>query len=209
MKIAVIAANGRSGRAFVQLALEAGHTIHAGVHGSAEFAANNNLKVLPCDATNYDQILQLITGCDAVVSLIGHTKKSDTLVQTKAIQNILKAMQKANIKRLVSLTGTGVRLPNDKITMMDRVLNMSISIIDPNRINDGKQHAIMLQQSTVDWTIIRVLKLQNTDPKPFVLTEHGPTKLYVSRYDVAAAILQVLQDNSFIQQAPILSPAPH
>jgi len=207
MHIAVLAANGRSGKFFVEAALEAGHKINAGVYGTSPFLKNDNLVVFECDATNYEQVLQLLKGCDAVVSLIGHTKKSSATVQTDAIATALRAMHTLGIKRLVSLTGTGVRFNGDKITIIDRMLNFSIGIIDPKRIADGKKHVELLKKSGTNWTIVRVLKLQNTAPSPFILSSNGPTKPYVSRLDVAAAIIEVLEKNSFIRQAPVISNA--
>lgn len=56
---------------------------------------------------------------------------------------------------------------------------------------------------------MRVLKLQNIRPKSYVLTENGPTKLVVSRAEVAQAICEVLTQNSFIKKAPMLSPQKH
>ena len=113
-------------------------------------------------------------------------------------------MKELDIKRLVSLTGTGVRFSADKISLIDRILNLSISIIDPARVKDGKNHVEVLKRSALDWTVIRVLKLQNVPPKPFELREHGPTKWYVGRQEVAQAVLQVLEQRSFIKQAPII-----
>lgn len=210
MKIAVIAANGRTGKAFVELALRAGHTVAAGVYSTNTFSDHANLKVQTCDARNEDDVNRLIKDCDAVASFIGHVKGSPVNVQTDAMKVLVSAMNAHGITRLVSLTGTGVRFPGDKITMIDRILNLSIGLIDPARVNDGKKHVAFLQQSSLDWTIIRVLKLQNTKPKPFSLQQYGPTKLYVSRDEVAVACLQVLEQGSFIHQAPIISsPSAH
>ena len=117
-------------------------------------------------------------------------------------------MQSQHVQRLVSLTGTGVRFAGDRITIADRILNLAITIIDPARIRDGKEHVEMIKKSRLDWTVIRVLKLQDVHPRPFVLSEHGPTKLYVSRKEVAQAVLQVLERHSFSQQAPIIGSAP-
>ena len=206
MKIAVIAANGRTGTYFVNAALQAGYTVKAGVRGTHSFAEHQNLIVQQCDATEPADVMQLLTDCDAVVSLIGHNKKSGPNVQTIAMQNILQTMQDLSIRRVVSLTGTGVRLNGDIVTTVDKVLNFSIGFIDPKRIADGKKHALLLMQSQTDWTLVRVLKLQNTAPTPFILTPNGPTKNYVSRGDVAAAIIQVLSQHSFVRQAPMLSP---
>ena len=205
MNIAVIAANGRSGKIFVERALAAGHSIRAGVHRTNNLSAHSRLSVVACDATKQSDLQELIKGQDAVVSFIGHVKGSPPYVQTDAMRALIVALQAQGLRRVVSLTGTGVRFPGDHITMVDRILNVSIRLIDPARISDGQEHVEILKQSDLDWTILRVLKLQNTSPRPFVLREHGPTKWFVSREEVATAALQVLEQGSFIKQAPILS----
>ncbi len=205
MNIAVIGANGQSGSAFVDAALIAGHSINAGTHGKQALKSHPRLKIMACDATNIDDLHSLLEGQDAVVSLIGHVKGSPANVQTDSIEKVIAVMNELKIDRLVSLTGTGVRFPGDKITFIDRILNCSISLIDPQRIRDGINHVEVLKKSNVSWTLIRVLKLQNTAPKPFSLSPNGPTKIYVSRQDVAEAIIEVLRDSSFVRQAPIIS----
>lgn len=205
MHIAVLAANGRTGKAFVEQALGARHLVHAGVYGNNSLSPHKDLKIMNCDATNEADVTNLLRSQDAVVSFIGHVKGSPPDVQTNAMRTLIHVMKKLHIKRVVSLTGTGVRFPGDKITLMDRALNLAVSIVDPARVNDGRKHVKMLQQSGLDWTVIRVLKLQNVTPRPFILTEHGPTKWYVGRGEVAQAVLQVLEQNNFVRQAPIIS----
>ncbi len=204
MKIAVIAASGRTGQAFVETALIAGHSIRAGVRGKSHLKPHPNLMVVECDATNEVQLKNLLLGQDAAASFIGHVKGSEPNVQTLAIQKVVDVMTGLGVKRLVSLTGTGVRFSGDKISLIDRFLNMSIGIIDPARVKDGKNHVGILKASGLDWTVIRVLKLQNVSPKPFELREHGPTKWYVGRQEVAQAVLRVLEQRSFIKQSPII-----
>ncbi len=205
MKIAVIAASGRSGRAFVTAALDAGHSVVAGVHSHNPFVNHPQLTVLSCDATKSSDIAQLLSGCDAVVSLIGHGQRSSPSVQTDAIRVICEMMKTQKIHRLISLTGTRVRLESDHVTLIDKILNFSIAHIDPLRIADGIAHAEVIKDSGLDWSILRVLKLQNTRLKPFRLTTHGPTKVITSRAEVAQAILQLLNNNSYIHAMPIIS----
>ena len=205
MNIAVVAANGRTGRAFVKAALAAGHTVRAGSLRTGSFEQHPLLTESICDATIEADLVKLIAGQDAVASFIGHVKGSQPDVQTVAINKIITVLHDQNVHRIVSLTGTGVRFPGDTITMIDRVLNLAIGIIDPPRVTDGRLHVEALKKSGLDWTVIRVLKLQNTAPQPFTLREHGPTKLFVSREEVAKAAVQVLEENSFIRQAPIIS----
>ena len=203
MKIAVIGASGRSGREFVNKALIAGYHVRAGVF-STRIPDAKNLEIVSCNATDVNQMQQLISGCDAVVSFIGHVKGSPKSVQTNAIKNAIEAMKKENIKRIVSLTGTGVRLPGDTPSLIDKILNTAVTITDPDRVTDGIMHAKALRESGLDWTIIRVLRLQNTKPKPFILRLRGPAKLITSRLEVADAVLMALADPNMVKQAPII-----
>lgn len=204
MKIAVIAANGRSGKQFTEAALAAGHKVRAGVHKEHNLSSHPNLKIVECDASNKAQLSRLVTGQEAVASFIGHVKGSDSMVQTVVIRNVVQVMTELGIRRIISLTGTGVRFTGDRITAVDKILNLGIRLIDPNRIRDGIEHVEVLKNSKLDWTVIRVLKLQNVTPTPFILNEHGPTKAWVGRKEVAQAVLQVLEQRSFVKKAPII-----
>lgn len=206
MRIAVIAANGRSGKVFVEQALAAGHEVHAGIFGTNTLTPHPRLVAVKCNATNRVDLKSLLKGQQAVVSFIGHVKGSPPRVQTDAMKAVVGVMRSLKLTRIVSLTGTGVRFRGDRVTLVDRVLNLSIRLIDPARVRDGAQHVKVLKQSGLEWTVLRVLKLQNTKPTAFSLREHGPTKWYVSREEVAAAALEVLENHSFIGKAPILSP---
>jgi hypothetical protein len=207
MKIAVIGANGKTGRVFVKAALEAGHEVIAGIHKKNSFLESAHLTVKNCDSAKVDEIISLVDGCDVIVSLIGHGRNSSATLQTDAITNILKAMHTTGIKRVISLTGNGVRMPEDKIGLIDRLMNESIAFIDPQRISDGIRHAEILRASSVEYSIIRVLKLTNGPLEPFSLMLQGPAKIFVSRRSVANAILDIIEKNSYITESPIIGRA--
>lgn len=209
MNIAVIAADGRSGRAFVRAALAAGHHVRAGVRSKRPFGRHPGLAVITCDATDAGQVNELLRASDVVVSLIGHVPGSKADVQTQAMRTVVSVMQRRGLTRIVSLTGTGVRIRGDKPGIIDTLANFAIRTIDPNRVHDGIAHAAVLQGSGLDFTIIRVLKLGNGQARPFSLSEHGPAKMLTSRGEVARAILECLEDNRFIRQYPVISPHRH
>ena len=205
MKIAVIGANGKTGKVFVDEAVQHGHEVRAGVYRNNEFTASDYIEVVRCDALKIADVEKLIKGCDAVVSLIGHGKDSPAFLQTTATSNTLSAMKKLGITRFVSLTGTGVRKDGDEPSLIDRILNFAVQIADPARIHDGKAHAEVVKESDVEWTIIRVLKLTDFRPHKYRLTDHGPARLLASRATVAVAILHVLVEGSHKKLMPVVS----
>lgn len=205
MKIAIFGADGRTGVYVVSEAVSRGHKVVAGARNSPKGTKRDAVTYITCDVLDQKSVEAVIANCEVVVSVIGHVKNSPAFVQSDGMLNIINSMEKSGVQRLISLTGTGVRFPGDKITLVDRVLNLSIGIIDPKRIADGKKHVEIIKKSRIDWTVLRVLKLQNTKPTPFVLSENGPTKNYVSREEVAQAIVDVLEQGTFIKKSPILS----
>lgn len=140
-----------------------------------------------------------------MASFIGHVKNSPQHLQTDAMKALCKAMKTEGIRRCVSLTGTGVRFAGDRVTLRDRILNVAVGIVDPARIKDGKNHVEFLQNTDLDWTVIRVLKLQNTRQGAFRLSANGPAKTIVSRQEVAKAVIEILDQDAYIRQAPIMS----
>lgn len=203
--IAVVAANGRSGRVFVDVALAAGYQVRAGVRGENTLPSHQNLTVVHCDATDESDVHLLLDGADVVVSLIGHGRKSPPHLQTEAMQIIAKVMQELQIKRLISLTGTGVRSAGDTPSVIDKIGTKIISLIDPNRITDGVEHAHFIESTNLDWTIVRVLKLGNGDSTRKVrFSLHGPAELLTPRSRVAHAVLQLIEEDSYIRQLPII-----
>lgn len=203
--VAVLGADGRSGRECVAALLAAGFAVKAGVH-SGKLPDHANMTQHTCDVMKSSDIASLVQGCSVVVSLIGHGKNSPATLQTTAMKNILDATNGNSDIRIISLTGTGVRQPGDKPNIIDYILNISINLIDPNRINDGIQHAKILQSSEADWTILRVLKLTGGKHAGAVkLTPGGPAETFTPRARVAAAIVQIIQEDSYHRAMPVIS----
>lgn len=205
MKIAVIGANGKTGRVFVNEAVQRGFEVRAGVFHTNSFTKSDYIDVVQCDATKLEDVESLIKGCDVVVSLIGHVKGSPAFLQTSSTANILSAMKKQGVRRLLSLTGTGVRFPDDTPSYIDRALNLSIKLIDPERIRDGIAHADVIKESDTDWTILRVLKLTDFPMHHYEVTTTGPARILVSRHVVADALLRIISENAYSKHAPIVS----
>lgn len=208
MTIAVLGAHGRSGRIFIKLALENGHSIIAGVRTAYDRPKHPKITFQKCDATNADEVRALTAKADILISLIGHGKGVQKDLHVASTKAVLAALQSLPPKRYISLTGTGVRTPGDKITLMDRVLTAGILLLDRNRVIDGRKAFALLYASNISWTLIRVVKLTNGTGSGYQLRPHGPGKILVPRTEAAYAILTCLEKDMYLQSAPIISKLP-
>lgn len=209
MKICIFGADGRTGIEVLRYAKSKGYEIVAFVYGeNSLFATEKNIEIIKGDALNYAQVLRACSsGIDAVVSTLGHIKGSNPRMQTRGMSNIVKAMQESNVRRIISLTGTGARISEDKPSGIDRLLNFMVKKIDPERIADGVEHVQVLQNSNLDWTVVRVLKLTNSQKliRSYALTSGGPVELYTSRKKAARVMVDLLEDKNSFGKMPVIS----
>ena len=159
--IALLGATGRSGLPFTNLALQQGHILNALVRDPLKMTIQHpNLRVIKGDALDPASINKVLEGADGVVSFLGQDKASQPDLQTKATDLIISAMKTRQLRRLISVTGGGVRdAAQDKPGFMD---NMIVFIMKNlagsgarNALADGITHAELIKNSGLDWTIVR------------------------------------------------------
>lgn len=208
MKLCIFGAGGRTGVEVVKYALRQGFEVIAFVHSDSSRAyLPEGISIQQGDVMDYDKVEEALKGVDAVISVLGHVRGTDPRMQTTGITNIVRAMRKNGIKRVLSLTGTGARVEGDKPSIIDRLLNVVIKVVDPNRISDGLQHIEVLKESGLDFTIVRVLKLSNRkkESKNYMLTDGGPAELQTPRKKVAKVLVDLINDTNYISKQPIIS----
>ena len=210
MKIAVFGANGKTGRHVVEQALERGYEVRAFVYDSQIDSEQEELTQIVGDVTKIGDVKRALKDADAVISVLGHspkTLKRNPNMHQDGIANIITAMNEFSVKRLVSLTGSGVRGAEDRPGLLDRVLNFGLSVVANRMIADGRAHAELIKQSELDWTIVRALKLMNGAQtgsyavKDFVQPRMKAT---ISRGDVADFMLRNLQEDAYIKKMPVI-----
>jgi len=208
MKICIFGADGRTGLEVVKKCLEKKHEVTAFVYTpKAKEYLPEDINIIVGDVLKEKDVFDAVQGSDAVISVVGHIKNSDPLMQTKGITNIKNAMNEYGIKRIVSLTGTGVRTKGDNPSLFDRIGNFMIKLIDKERIVDGIKHTQVLEHSDLDWTLVRVLKLSSakTTDNLYKLTKHGPAEALTSRSKVANIITDLISSDDYIGEMPISS----
>jgi len=114
MKVLVIGAAGKSGEALVNEALAAGHKVTAFVRGAAQYK-KANVRVVAGDVLDAAAVDVAVAGQDAVIDALGgKTPWKVTTMETSAAHNIVDAMQRNGVRRLlkISVVGAGESVKN-------------------------------------------------------------------------------------------------
>ena len=210
--IAVFGASGRTGVPFIKNAVDS-YKVKALVRTPEKLSFSHpNLEIIKGDAMNAADVAKTIEGTQAVVSLLGHAKGSPPDLQTKATRHIIAAMKAQGIRRIISLTGGGVRdEANDDPKFMDKAIVFVMKNLagkgSKNALADGINHAQLIRETDLDWTIVRGPMLTEDAPTGKIEVGHvGKISGFkLTRADLAAFILDTLQNHTYIEEMPFLA----
>lgn len=108
MNVLVIGATGNTGRHVVRLLLAQAHEVTAFVRGSSTpMETNPHLRVVYGDARDLESLERAVRGQDAVIACFGPKNLARTDLQEVFMRNLVAAMTKGGVKRLVNLSAWG------------------------------------------------------------------------------------------------------
>lgn len=208
MILALFGASGQTGQQFLQQALEQGYEIRALVRDPTKLTQQHpHLTVIRGDVLNPADVRQTVEGSHVVVSLFGQVKGSPASLQTDGTRNIVEAMKKAGVRKIISLSGGGLPFEKDEPKFADHLIRGIMRLVVPKVLDDANRHAEVLKNSGLDWIIVRGPRLTN-DPaqgryRVGWVGVNASTK--VGRADLADFILKQVEDNKFLGQMPFVS----
>jgi len=152
-----------------------------------------NEEVIEGDAANFDDLVKALVDVDFVYANLAGKNIED---QAK---NIVKAMDAANKKRLVWISTLGIydEVPGE-------FGKWNHQMLDGGYLETYAAAAEIIENSDLDYTIIRPAWLTNKDEVDFELTQKGePFKgTEVSRKSIAAFVTEIMQEpNKYITQS--------
>jgi hypothetical protein len=205
MKVAIFGASSASGRLLVEKALVKGYKVIAFVRDEKKAGLTDpNLTVVCGDALNPDQVEQAVKDSDAVLSTLG-PKGKPTIMAAESTKNIVNAMEKHGVKRLVLVSVAGIAVPQDKrgFNPMGALIKLLLKKVFVDRENQ----LAVLNASNVEWVAVRVPRLTDDSATGSVRAFFGnpsPSQK-ITRSDVSEFMLQQLTDDRWLRQAPIIS----
>lgn len=151
MRIAVIAASGKTGRATVRWALKAGHEVVAVVRSASSAPTGSTAAI--ADVRDVAALTSALTGVDAVVSCLGHVpSQEDPTLLTDGMTALVAAMGGAGVMRLVAVSAAGAFTAGD-----DPLSRFVAKPLLRNRFHAGDTRAMeaVVRASSLSWTLLR------------------------------------------------------
>jgi hypothetical protein len=147
-----------------------------------------------------DEVLNAIKNADAVISVLGGAFDGTDKTRSLGIKNIVKQMQKTNVKRILALGGLGVLQADENSLLLD-------SPEYPRQyLAVGHEHLAaykLLEASPLDWTFVCPPNIIDIDADGKYLTSknYPPTggKQEVAAGNIADFMLRDLSSNQYIK----------
>ncbi len=206
MNITIFGSTGGTGRELVRLALERGHSVTAVARDpNAVNLAHQRLVVHRADVLDPDLLPPVIVGADAVMSALGSAVgRTPTTVYSAGIANILEAMRAADVRRFVGISASPV-IPRSEAPVSQRLLVFPILYrFFGGAYTDMRRMEELLRASQAEWTVLRPPMLTDkpaTGRYRTAFNQNVRRGRWITRSDLAAAMLDVLEDRSTVRAA--------
>ena len=209
MRIAVFGATGRTGVPLVEQALDRGHEVVAFARSPETVAVTHDaLTVVEGDAYTGESVADAVAGADAVVSVLGQTSSGSDDLLTVAGDHVLAAMADHDVRRFVTLVGAGVREPGESVSLTGRVMGVLLRLLAGDVLDDAAEHVDRVKAANLDWTVVRAPRLTDGDGTGDYRA--GDVSLgfaSIARADVARFVLDCVEDEAYVREAPKVGPA--
>jgi putative NADH-flavin reductase len=210
MNVLILGATGASGKLVTDKALAAGHDVTVYVRNPAKVSASGPaLKVIEGQLADTAALVSAITGQDAVISLLGPSGRSSGTPYSSAMGEIVSAMERAGVRRLIATATPSDADPKDRSTLSFRLSIAMIKRFAGTAYVDLAAMGQIIRQSNLEWTIVRLPWLTSKPNRRPVaagyLGDPGVRLFFLSRDCLADFLIGQLTDRHWIRQAPVIS----
>jgi putative NADH-flavin reductase len=200
MRLLVLGAGGGTGRRLVKQAVEQRHEVTAFVHHRVQ-KQETGVRYVEGDVRDTELLECAVAGQEAVLDTLGTRRPFvKTTLETDAAIAVIGAMRRHGVRRILAISSIGV---GDSIANVNWVYRMLIPVFFRGAIPDKERMEAALRSSGLEWTIVRPAGLIDgaVTGRVGVVRPESRRKVYrIARADVAAFVLQALEDNSYVRE---------
>jgi putative NADH-flavin reductase len=201
-KIIIFGATGGTGQQLVKQSLEMGHRVTAFVRNPEKLKlSDNSLNIFQGDVLNFENVSKAIKNQDVVLCSIGIPASDKSALRANGTANIIKAMENNGVKRLICQTSLGYGDSKEILPLYMKYI--IVPIILKNAFKDHESQEAKIEQSSLDWIIVRPGNLTNeikTGNYKYGFNYNDKIKLKVSRADVAMFMLSQIENLEYLRK---------
>ena len=204
MKILLIGATGGTGQEILPRLLAAGHTVTALVRRpEAITTKHEHLVVMPGGVRDPDLVDSAVQGQDAVICAFGPRALGKDDIQEVLMRNLVAAMTKRGVKRLVNLSAWGAQDTQKSISLMQVILQ---KVILRNIFADKMRGEKLLFASALDYVNVCPGRLLNEPARGGVKAsaDGAGIKHSMMRADLAQWMVEQLTSDIWVRKSPII-----
>jgi putative NADH-flavin reductase len=204
--VALLGATGKAGTYILQALLNNGYAVKALIRKPNEYTITHPLlEIVAGDIKDPETASQLIKGCNVVMAAIG-PRKDEPLISSLSTINVLKAMNELGIKRYISLAGLNLDIPGDNKSEPNKAKSNWMRQNFPDAVADRQKSYDILMESDIDWTMIRLPWIEQTDERRGVTVDlQDCPGEKISTTDLADFVIGQIEDGSYLKQAPFVA----
>lgn len=210
----VLGGSGRTGIHVLSQAVERGHRVRALVRNPDAVGAPDGVELVAGTPARIDDIRRAADGVDAVVSALNNARASDNpwakpvsppAFMTDATRDTLAVMKENGIRRIAIASTQGA---GDSWHALNPLMKGLITISGIRHgYNDHHGVDAVVRASDAEWVMARSVALTDAPPRgtlhaALVGTEKPGFR--VSRADVARFLLDSLENDTWLRQAPLI-----
>lgn len=202
MRIAIFGATGPTGQELVKQALQKGHAVTAFVRSPEKLSIkDDSLTIVKGDVLRYDDVEKAVKGQDAVLSALGVKPPSKARVVGPGVANIIKAMERHGVKRLIVESAFFM----DEKSRKSPFVKLTTATFMKGLYEDKKEQNEQLRNSPVLWTEVQPTMLTNGPKSNYKINAKPGMFSKISRVNVADFMLKQINDKTYVGKAVIIT----
>jgi uncharacterized protein YbjT (DUF2867 family) len=201
MRVLVLAATGKLGRAITERLANNGHVVRGFIRRLPDQSLSiPNVEYFQGNALEAESVSMALSGQEVVVNAIGSGTLRKNTVETYTTRVVLDVLNRAGISRYIAMS-SGMVSPVSFV--FDRLIK---PIIFRNLFREHVEREALIRATNLNWTIVRPSRLTDRPARGYVesTTERPKGPITISRKDVADFVSKVIAQDLYHRQAVFL-----
>jgi len=208
MKITLLGASGKIGSQLLDLALKDGHDVVAYVRDSSKIKVSHpHLTTVEGELNNIPRLKSAIEQSEVVVSTLGPPLKRSyyMLPVYDGHKAVMSLMKWSGVKRFITIGTPSIKFREDKASLTTTIPGLIAKFIYPKPYKEVISIGEVVQESGLDWTVVRFIAPVDKETKPAKVTfGDKPVSFSISRKRIAEFLLHEIEDPHYVRSMPII-----